>query len=261
MLTSNLSDVTVLAHGGAGAGWQAVVTGVAIAVGIVFLLVVAGRIELTSPGDLITPLAIALVAGSLATPVQDTLSDWVGYAMLAGGFILVVLIAAAAGVFRLRRDLSNATTFAALAAIPAIVWGGALNDQVHPQELIKARLPAAEDATLTLVSPEPGATVASGPTEITFAVSGGTIGPRIGSQPIPEPQDDPQDLGHVRLFVDNRPITTSDEDRCRVATPCTEVTFTVDLTPGTHRVTAEFVAYDGAQFAPLIGIVTAITAE
>lgn len=253
--------VAPLAHAGPGAAWQAVVTGIFLGVGVVFLLVVVGRIEVTSLADLITPLAIALVAGSLATPLQDTLSDWVGYALLAGGLILGVLIISSAGRLRLRRDWSNATTVAALAAIPAILWGGAVNDAVHPQELVKVRLPAAEDGALEMVSPAPGATVAAGPTEFTFEVIGGSIGPPLGSQPIPEPDSDPQDLGHVRLFIDNLPVTDSNEDRCRVDAPCTEVTFVADLTPGSHRVTAEFVAYDGAQFAPLIAVVTIVTAE
>lgn len=262
-LLSTFSFVSLpLAHGGAGAAWQAVVTGLALGVGVVFVLVVIGRVELDSPGDLITPLAVALVAGSLATTARTVLSDWVGYAMIAGGLTLLALaLVASIDRFELRRNWSVAVTFAALAAIPVMLWGGTLNAEVHPpEEPPKARLPDPGDAVLSLASPEPGGTVPAGQVEFTFTVTGGSIGPRIGSQPIPPP-DDPQDLGHVRLFVDNRPVTTSDEDRCSVAAPCREVTFTTTLTPGPHRVTAEFVAYDGAQFAPLVAVVTTITAQ
>jgi hypothetical protein len=259
---SAIAPLLPLGHGGAGAAWQAVVTGVALGVAVTFVLVVVGRIELRSAGDLITPLAIALVVGSLATSAQTVLSDWVGYAMIAGGLALLALVSAASiDRFDLRANWSAAVTFAALAAIPTMLWGGTLNAEVHPpQEPQKARLPNAGDAVLTMVEPGPDATIAAGEVELVFAVEGGSIGPRIGSQPIPPP-DDPQGLGHVRLFVDNRPVTTSDEDRCSVAEPCDEVTYTLVLEPGSHRVTAEFIAYDGAQFAPIVAVVTTITAE
>ena len=85
----------LLAHAGAGATWQALLTVMSVGLAVVLILVVVGRIRLDTPGDLTLPIAAVAVLSSLAPVGGDPLSDAAPWAVPAGVVVLVGLVATA----------------------------------------------------------------------------------------------------------------------------------------------------------------------
>lgn len=253
-----LLPVVPLGHAGEGATWQALLTSISIGVGVVFLLVVSGRLEVQTPGDLVVPLSVVAVISALAPVASDVLSDWVGYAFPAGMVGLAALLLAAASRFELTRRALPALAVLALAGGASAAAGPSLTLAWHPPPVL-LELPPAGDAQVRLVTPEDGATLPAGPVDVVVAVSGGTIGPPVV---LPEnaPAGSPQELGHVRLFVNGLPVAAQADD-CTVSSPCLQVGFRMGLQPGVHDLVVEFVAWDGLPFDPVVTTRATITVE
>lgn len=246
-----------LAHAGEGATWQALLTTVAIGLGIVFLLAVADRIRIGTMGDLVLPLAAVAILSSLAPAASATLSDWAGYAVPAGAVLLLALILAGATDLDLGWTSPLAIGAVVLAVAASLLLGSDLSRAWHPPA---DTLPRSDDAALTIVEPEDGATLTGEELVVRVELSGGTIGPSdLASE---EQPDDPEELGRVRLFIDGMEVTSAPEEECTVEQPCTSVTYRLDaLEPGAHSVIAEFVRGDGVPLAPSVFDRIGITTE
>lgn len=242
-----MSDLVFLAHGGEGATWQALVTTIAIGLVVVTLLVIAGRVRLETPGDLVLPLAAVAILASLSPVLAATLSDFVGYAIPVGLVLLVGLVLAASTPLELTPKSPLTAAVIVLAAAGAWLFASDLNATLHP---LPDALPLADDAVVTVVAPGEGERVEAGDVTVAVRVDGATIGP--GALPDAEAPDDPEELGTLRLYLDGVEISTPPEQDCTVASPCTEVSWTLDLDPGSHTLIVEFLRHDGAPLTPAV---------
>jgi len=82
----------VIAHAGAGATWQALLSTVSIGLVLVLVLVLLDKVTLEQPGDLVLPVAAVAIVSSLAPVVSGALSDIVGYATPVGAVVLIGLV-------------------------------------------------------------------------------------------------------------------------------------------------------------------------
>lgn len=242
-----MSDLVFLAHAGEGATWQALVTTIAIGLAIVTVLAVVGRVRLGSPGDLILPLAAVAILASLSPALAATLSDFVGYAIPAGVVLLAGLVLAAATPLELTPSAPLTIVVVVLAAAGAWLFAPDLNASLHP---LPDTLPLADDATVTVTSPADGTRVDAGDATVTVRVDGATIGP--GALPDGEAPEDPEQLGTLRLFLDGVEISGPPHEQCTVDAPCTEVSWTLALDPGSHTLIVEFLRHDGVPLTPAV---------
>ena len=235
---------SLLAHAGPGASWQALVTVVCAGLGIVFLLAAAGRVRLEEPRDLTVPLASVAVLTALAPVAGDTLSDATGYAVPAGAVLLAAIVLAAATRLPVFRPAGIAIVVV-VAVAASLLAGPPLYAAWHPPPPV---LPRSDDAVVEVVQPVDGATVPAGRVTFVVRVDGGSLGPpaAIG----PPPAGDPEEAGRRQVWVDGelRPVTY--EESCTSAAPCTEVTFDLDLEPGTRTVAVELASSSGLPLAP-----------
>lgn len=123
-----------VAHGGAGASWQALVTTLCAGVAVVFVLAVAGRIRLDEFDDLVLPLAVVVLLSAAAPVASATLSDLVGLAVPVGVVLLGALLVATLSPLSLgvRAGLTWAAVVVALVA--AVALQGPLTQAWHPPE-------------------------------------------------------------------------------------------------------------------------------
>ena len=243
-----ITDVLFIAHAGAGATWQALVTTIGIGLVVAFLLAAAGRLQLESPGDLVLPLAAVAILSSLAPAASDLLSDWVGYAAAAGLVSLAALTFAARPGVSLHWSTPLAIGTAVAAAAAAIWLGPQLNIAWHPQT---PTLPLADDAALTITAPTEGTTVDGDRVTVSVELDGATAVsgfPSAGRVP-----DDPEDRGRLRLFLDGLEVTGDPVEECPEDAPCDSMTYVLDdVEPGPHALIIEFVRADGVPLAPSV---------
>lgn len=246
-----------LAHAGEGATWQALLTTIAIGIGVVFLLTVAGRIPVGNMGDLVLPLAAVAILSSLSPVAAATLSDWVGWAVPVGLVALLALVLAAGTELGLTWTSPLAIGAIVVAAAGSVLLGPELNREWHPPA---PTLPLSDDAELTIVEPEDGATLPGDEVVVRIDLSGATVGPpRDPGADVPE---DPEELGRVRLFLDGMEAGVPPEETCTAEDPCTSLTYRLtDLEPGSHSLIAEFVRADGVPLAPSVFDRASITTE
>ena len=98
-------------------------------------------------------------------------------------------------------------------------------------------------ATLTIVSPEPGAVVTGGSVKIELDLEGGRIVEQSTTELTP-------DTGHVHIRLDGKTVSMNyglGDD--------------LDVEPGQHVLEAEFVAADHIPFDPRVVTTTTFTAE
>lgn len=214
---------------------------------VVFVLAVTGRLALDEPGDLVLPLAGAAVLSSLSGATSAVLSDWVGWAVPIGLATLVAVVLAATTSLSLswRSPLALGAVVVGVAA--AVVLHTTIEDAWHPTA--NGAVGAAwTDATLSLVSPGDGDTVAIGTVDVVVAVEGGTIGP--GGRSFGE---NPEEFGTVRVFVDGRLVAGPDgqavPQREDCDSGCVQATYPVELDRGPHVLSLEFLTADGESFA------------
>lgn len=203
-----------LAHAGEGATWQALLTTIAIGIGVVFLLAVVDRVKLAGMGELVLPLAAVAILSSLAPIAATTLSDWVGWAVPVGLVALLASVLAAENELRLRWRSALAISTIVLAVADSLLLGPDLNREWHPPV---TTLPLSDDAALTIVEPEDEATVPGEEVVVRIELTGATAGPP--REPGEEVPDDPEEFGRVRLFVDGMDAAVFPRRPARKRTP------------------------------------------
>lgn len=252
----------VLAHAAAGSTWQALLVLITFGLIAVFVLAVAGRIELEVPGDLILPLAASAVLASLAGATNEFLSDWIGWWLPMGVVVLIALVLTATTSLTLDlcSPLTLATVVVALGA--ALALHAPIEDAWHPIDTTLR----SDELAISITEPDDGATVPRGMVDVTVAIEGGTVGPDTTTGVGAVPEED----GHVRVYVDGNLVTNDDATpatpREDCSTGCTTVTFAAEVELGPHVISAEFLTADGRSFAttaagaPSVDLVT-VTGE
>jgi hypothetical protein len=237
----------LVAHAGPGSTWQALLTAVAIGIAVVLVLIVAGRLELTSIDDLILPLAAVAILSSLAPLADYWLSDWIGWSLP----LLVIVVVALVLALTTSLDLTPTSplTLGALAlfVVSIVVLYRPLTIALHPPADF---LPLATDAEVRILVPEDGSSIEAGTLEVSVAVEGGSIGP--GGVPLDELPTDPEEAGDLAVFLDDERIETSYLEDCTVADPCVTVTFPVEVEAGERQLSVEFTRGDGTPLAPFV---------
>jgi len=246
-----MSFAPLLAHGGPGAAWQALVTVLAVLTAALFVAVVLRLVKVHQPGDLILPLAGVVVIGSLGPSASDTLSDGIGWAIPLGVVAVIGLLLYAISPDGLAITSPLVIGLVVAAVVASVALQAPLSRALHTVSLFDpSQKPPTDDAAITVTAPPDGATV---PTsfDLTVALTGATVGP-----PVLDPADaprDPEELGRVRLLLNGSTILIVDpRETCTVAAPCSTVTFPLELPAGTHQVFVEFTRWDGVTFATAV---------
>ncbi|MEX2503786.1 MAG: hypothetical protein WD378_02985 [Egicoccus sp.] len=236
-----------VAHGGPGSTWQALVTAFALGLTVIVLLAVAGRIRVTSPDDLVLPLAAVAVLSSLAPLADYWLSDWIGWAFPVGVAMLLGLLVAAftALDLALRSPLTWVVTAAAV--VGAVLLYAPITRAWHPPV---DYLPLADDAQVEILVPEEGDEIEAGTFEVSVALTGGSIGP--GNAALEDLPTDPEEAGGLAVSLNGERIVTSYLEDCSIAQPCETVTFPIEVDAGAHDLLVEFTRGDGLPLAPQV---------
>ena len=122
----------LVAHAGAGATWQALLTVVSFGVLVLFVMALVGRLKLDAPGDLTLPLAAVAVIASLAPVAGDVISDLAPWAVPAGAVLLVALVVAAATEWVLTPRSPLAIGAVVAAVVLALALGPTLVSAWYP---------------------------------------------------------------------------------------------------------------------------------
>ncbi len=245
VLTLAIAQPFILAHAGAGATWQAMLTVASLALVVVFVLVLIGKITLDGADDLVMPLAAVVIVSSAAPLGSYILSDWVGWAFPLGVVTLVTLLLAAFTPVRISFREPPAYGAIALAIFGAITLYLPITRAWHPVEF----LPLADDAIVSVELPD-GTQAVDGRLLVAVSVEGGSFG---GQEPSPDRvTDDPEEAGILNVRVNEATVEVDFLETCTIDAPCTEVTFHLDVAPGQHSLWAELVRGDGMPFAPAI---------
>jgi hypothetical protein len=248
----------LLAHAGAGAAWQAalVVAGVALTGWVIAAAV--GRWVVTTPRDLVIPLAGTLVLAAIAPAASVTLSDHVGWALPLLVVSLVTLLLAGLTPLDVRLPGPLPMGAAALALLGAVTLQPTIATWLHDDS--GELLPLRDDAELRIVEPSDGGTVTPGEVTVLVEVVGGSVGPGgLAAEALP---DDPEEAGQLVVLVGEvgEDGTTGPRQRveialdraCSVEAPCSQVGFSLPLSPGTHEVTVDLTRGDGVPLAPFV---------
>lgn len=238
----------VLGHAGAGATWQSLLVVMSLGLVVVFVLAVAGRIAMSQPDDLVLPLAGVAIASSLAPLGAAVLSDWVGWAFPIGVVALVALALAAITPLELTPTSPPTYGAVALAALGAVLLYQPITVAWHPPPDL---LPLADDVEVAIVEPADGAVVAAGNLTVEVAIEGGSIGDGVlvASDQLPA---DWEEAGVLAVALDGRIVEPALAQDCDATSPCTRVSFPVEVEPGERVLTIEFRRADGASFTPLV---------
>lgn len=237
---------TLLAHAGAGATWQSLVSAVALALVLVVALVASGRVELRSPGDLVLPLAGVAILSSLAPFGSAWLSDWIGWAAPVGTVALLALLVGALTPLRLSVRGPLVYGAAALAVVAAVVLHQPLTVAWHPPP---EALPDPGETSVEIVEPADGDQRAPGEVTVEVRVHGGSLGG--GRMPTEELPADPTRQGVLEVIAGGERVDVEYDRTCTASDPCETVRFPVEL-PGGEDVglQVELLRGDGLPFSP-----------
>ncbi len=235
-------DLLPLAHAGEGAAWQALLTLLALGLVAVFVLVVAGRVKVDEPGDLILPLAATAVLASLSGATSATLSDWVGWAFPLGVVALVSLLVMAFTPIQMPLVSPVTAGVVGVAVIAAVLLQAPISRAWHPETAITPDGAPLTDLALEITAPEDDGVVPAGTVAVVVRATGGTLGTTF-LRPDIAPPGDPEELVGLTITVFN-PATgeqvtlagTTVED-CSAG--CTEATYEVDVDPGEWTIFVE----------------------
>lgn len=238
----------LIAHAGAGATWQAMVTLVSFGLVGVLLGVVTGRIRLDEPGDLVLPVAATAVLASLSGATNAFLSDWIGWWAPIGAVALVAIALHTFTAVELTPRSPVTIASAVIAIVAAVALHTPLEDAWHPVVTGMQR----DDVAIEITTPKDGSDIPLGATTVTVEVTGGTIGANsTSSRP-----DDPEEAGIVHVFVDGILATN---DASRPLPPredcsdlCTTATWDIDLDRGSHVISVEFLSANLESFTTTV---------
>lgn len=203
--------------------WIAPMTLAAAVLLVVFALVVFDRIEVSAPGDLLLPVAAAVLVAGLAGSVGgDFVLDQGRWAVPAGLVVLVALLVAA---FRdVEYDTTSRSTYLVLglAAVAAAALFQPLDRAWFPEgETLP--LPELQDATVAAEVTEPLGE--DGRVVVRVTLDGATFGDNVSS----ERGDDPEVGLRPRFQVGPVYLQPPVPEDCAAAADCTEAEFELTL--------------------------------
>lgn len=229
--------------------WIGPMTVASVVLLVTFALVLAGRVEITAPGDLLLPLAAAALLAGLAGSAGDLVLDQGRWAVPAGVVVLVALLLAA---FR-EVDYSLSSRSTLVVVVAAIVAAAALfvplDRTWFPQEEGDEPLPVPEDAAVTAEVLEP--LTADGRVVVRVALEGATFSDNVTT----ERPGDAETLLRPRVQVGPVYLQPPIPDACAAAQPCTEADFELTLPEGfvsdpPETLVIELLTADLLPFAP-----------
>jgi hypothetical protein len=229
------------------------------------LAAAAGRLTITRLDDVVVPFATAAMLSSVGLLAHEWLSDAIAWALPVGVVAAVTLVLAALTPLDLRLPAPLPMGAMALASVGAVVLHAPLTVALHPPAEL---LPLADDAEVAILDPSDEDVVAGPTVEVSVAVTGGTIGP--GTVDLGDLPADPEEAGDlaVALAAVQDDGTIAPQERvavtyaatCTVAAPCSQVTFPLEVAPGTWRLMVEFTRGDGTPLAPYVRDTVVFTA-
>lgn len=235
MLTDLLDGVVLpLAHAGAGATWQALLTLLSLGLVLVALLVLTGVVTVAEPGDLILPVAGVAVLAGFSGAVSNTLSDWVGWAFPIGVVAVVALLVHAVTPLSLTATSPLTVVAVAVGIIGASTLQGPIVRAWHPTTVGLASAPL-DDLTIEIIEPDADTIVAPGPVPVTVSVTGGTLGDGFSTTGALAP--DPEELVGITLTVvsleTGESTSVAGDPREACSDGCERATFEIPITgPG-----------------------------
>lgn len=241
--------IPVLAHIGSPENpWIGVMTVSAWVLLVVFALVVADRIELEAPGDLLLPLAAVVLVAGLTGSLGDFINDQGPWAVPAGLVVLVALLWAAFGELDLSWGRRAPIVVIGLAVVAAVALYNPLESLWFPANAEDVPLPIPDDATVAAEVVEP--LDDRGRFTVRVTLEGATFGDN-SFQPREDPETGLRPKFPIGPIVLNPPIP----EECAAAEVCTEAEFELTLPSGfvedpPERFEVEMLTSDGLPFAP-----------
>lgn len=229
--------------------WIGPMTMAAAVLLVTFGLVVAGRVRVDAPGDLLLPAAAAVLVAGLAGSVGgDVVLDQGRWAVPAGAVVLVALFVAA---FRdVEYTPTSRSTFAVLgiAVVAAAGLFQPLDSTWFPTD-VDEPLPIPDDATVTAEVVQPLA--ADGTVVVRVTLEGATFGDNVGGERPADPETGLSPRFQVGPVYLQPPIP----DDCAAAPACTETEFELTLPSGfvddpPESLLVEMLTADRLPFAP-----------
>jgi hypothetical protein len=151
---------------------------------------------------------------------------WAGWSRLRGK-----------GFPRMARPVAFACVGTAVAFIVAATFVPRMLLGPRPGGVIQVGARPRSTATLAIEQPENGASVSGGQLNVIVNLTGGTIVPAASTNLTPS-------TGHLHLSIDGRLVS--------MTYGTVQILNIANLAPGTHTLTAEFVAADHAPFNPRV---------
>lgn len=236
--------VPLLAHGGPGASWQALVVLVSLGVAALVVAAAVGRLRLREGADLVVPLAGVAIVASIAPVFSTVLSDAVSWALPVGIVALTSLVLAT--FTRLRLTPTSALTIGTV----VVAVAGVVTLQPTLARVLHGPVDALPDGTGIALRIGDGAgapdTVSAGSVEVPFVLTGGTV---AAEEPAGTPED-PAHGGRLNVFLDGTQVPADPPPACTLLVGCTTQVVTIEVEPGEHRLVAEFVGAGGLPFSP-----------
>lgn len=249
-----------LAHAGAGATWQALLSLLGVGLIVIVLLTAFRRIKMSSPGDLILPLAAVAVLSSMSGLATSALSDWVWLTVPVGVVSLAVLLLATVTSWELGPTSPLLGVALALSVIAVVTFDDPITRSWHPTPQAREfqTYPAA-GISLDLQSPTEGTDVASNEIAVVVSLDGGSIGeaPSRDDVALEALLSDPTERGFIQVFLDGVAVEDPSGGPLRPDEACNDgcslATYTLTaVAPGEHRIIVEFKSRDRIAFSPAV---------
>ena len=242
--------VPTLAHiGSPNNPWIGVMTVASWVLLVVFALVVARRIEVDAPGDLLLPMASVVLVAGLTGSLGDTINDQGPWAVPAGLVVLVALLWSAFGDLDLQWGERPAYVVSALAVVAAVALYAPLEGLWFPTDETGEFLPALEDAEVAAEVVEPLGE--DGTVVVRVTLQDATFGDNAAG----ERPDDPEIGLTPRFQVGPVYLTPPIPEDCVQQQACTEADFELTLPSGfvtdpPESLVVELLTADRMPFAP-----------
>ena len=251
MLTDLLDGIVLpLAHAGAGATWQALLTLLSLGLAVVVILVLTRVVAIDEPGELVLPLAGVAVLAGFSGALGNILSDWVGWAFPIGVVALVVLLVHAVTSLPLTATSPLTVVAVAAALVGAYTLQGPIVRAWHPVTVGLASAPL-DDLTVEIVQPAGDTTVAPGPVPVTVSVTGGSLGEAFSTTGALA--QDPEELVGITLTAVSRETgestSVAGDPQGTCSDGCESATFEIPINgPGEWTIFVEAKTSDARSF-------------
>ena len=229
--------------------WIGVMTVSAWVLLVVFALVVADRIELEAPGDLLLPLAAVVLVAGLTGSLGDVINDQGPWAVPAGLVVLIALLWAAFGDLDLTWGARSTYLVIGAAVVAAVALYAPLEGLWFPTGEDDQPLPALEDAEVAAEVVEP--LDEDGTVVVRVTLDSATFGDNTGG----ERPTDPETGLTPRFQVGPVYLTPPVPEECVEQEACTQADFELTLPSGfvtdpPESLVVELLTADRKPFAP-----------